>query len=62
MASTQKQDKRDLKAPRIPGDIMLYPLLVGLLLNSFCPQVAVGSFTTKVVKGSSTIVGLLDLR
>ena len=60
VASTAKQDKKGFKVPRIPGDIMLYPLLVGLLLNSFCPQVlAVGSFTTAVVKGSSTIVGLL---
>ena len=60
VTSTAKQDKKGFKVPRIPGDIMLYPLLVGLLLNSFCPQVlAVGSFTTAVVKGSSTIVGLL---
>ncbi|MFC2629294.1 MAG: 2-keto-3-deoxygluconate permease, partial [Lancefieldella rimae] len=60
VTSTVKQDKKGFKVPRIPGDIMLYPLLVGLLLNSFCPQVlAVGSFTTAVVKGSSTIVGLL---
>ena len=39
VASTAKQDKKGFKVPRIPGDNMLYPLLVGLLLNCFCQQV-----------------------
>ena len=30
---------RTFKVPRLPGDIMIYPMIVGLLINTFCPQV-----------------------
>ena len=33
-ATTNEQKK--FKVPRIPGDIMIYPMIVGLLLNTFC--------------------------
>lgn len=31
-------EQKKFKVPRIPGDIMIYPMIVGLLLNTFCPQ------------------------
>ena len=38
-------EQKKFKVPRIPGDIMIYPMIVGLLLNTFCPQVfEVGGF------------------
>ena len=40
-------EQKKFKVPRIPGDIMIYPMIVGLLLNTFCPQVfEVGGFFT----------------
>ena len=32
-------EQRNSRSQRIPGDIMIYPMIVGLLLNTFCPQV-----------------------
>lgn len=50
------------KVPRIPGDIMIYPMILGLLLNSFAPQVLnIGSFTTSLVKGSGVLVFIILL-
>ena len=38
-------EQKKFKVPRIPGDIMIYPMIVGLLLNTFCPQVfEIGGF------------------
>ena len=45
---------RRLRVPRIPGDIMIYPMIVGLLLNTFCPQVF-------EIGGSNTIVAAILL-
>ena len=28
-------EQKKFKVPRIPGDIMIYPMIVGLLLNTF---------------------------
>ena len=40
-------EQKKFKVPRIPGDIMIYPMIVGLLLNTFCPQVfEIGGFFT----------------
>ena len=62
MAAEQQKTTRKIGVPRFPGDIMLYPLSVGLLLHSFFPQVLeIGSFTTAVAKGSPAIVGIDDL-
>lgn len=42
-------EQKKFKVPRIPGDIMIYPMIVGLLLNTFCPQVfEIGGFFTAV--------------
>ena len=44
--------------PRIPGDTIVYPMIIGVLLNSFCPQVLkMGSFFTGVASGTSALVG-----
>lgn len=62
MAAEQQKATRKIGVPRFPGDIMLYPLSVGLLLHSFFPQVLeIGSFTTAVAKGSPAIVGIVLL-
>ena len=54
---------RRLRVPRIPGDIMIYPMIVGLLLNTFCPQVfEIGGFFTAATRGgSNTIVAAILL-
>ncbi len=51
------------RVPRIPGDIMIYPMIVGLLLNTFCPQVfEIGGFFTAATRGgSNTIVAAILL-
>lgn len=60
-ATTNEQKK--FKVPRIPGDIMIYPMIVGLLLNTFCPQVfEIGGFFTAACRGgSNTIVAAILL-
>ena len=57
------QPKKKFKVPRIPGDIMIYPMIVGMLLNTFCPQVfEVGGFFTAACRGgSNTIVAAILL-
>lgn len=52
-----------LKVPRIPGDIMIYPMVIGLLLNTFCPQLLdMGGFLTAVSRnGSSPLVAAILL-
>lgn len=48
-------EQKKFKVPRIPGDIMIYPMIVGLLLNTFCPQVfEIGGFFTAACRGGST--------
>ena len=56
------REKR-FRMPRIPGDIMIYPMILGLLINTFCPQVLdMGGFLTAVSRnGSSPIVGAILL-
>lgn len=55
--------QKKFKVPRIPGDIMIYPMIVGLLLNTFCPQVfEIGGFFTAACRGgSNTIVAAILL-
>ena len=49
---------KSFKIPRIPGDTIVYPMLIGVLINSLCPQVLqMGSFFTNVVKGTGALVG-----
>ena len=56
-------EQKKFKVPRIPGDIMIYPMIVGLLLNTFCPQVfEVGGFFTAACRGgSNTMVAAILL-
>ncbi len=55
--------QKKFKVPRLPGDIMIYPMIVGLLLNTFCPQVfEVGGFFTAACRGgSNTMVAAILL-
>ncbi len=61
--SDRQRAKKKFKVPRTPGDIMIYPMIVGLLLNTFCPQVfEVGGFFTAACRGgSNTIVAAILL-
>ena len=43
---------------KIPGAIMVFPLLVGALINSFFPQVLeIGGFTTGLAGGATPLIG-----
>lgn len=43
---------------KVPGNMIVVPLIVGLLINTFIPQVLqIGSFTTAIVKGIGPLVG-----
>ncbi|CAM3194792.1 2-keto-3-deoxygluconate permease [Streptobacillus felis] len=43
---------------KIPGNMIVVPLIIGTLINSFFPQVLqIGSFTTAIVKGVGPLVG-----
>ena len=48
---------RALKVPRLPGDIMICPMIAGLLINTFCPQVLeIGGFFTRLRAGGANAV------
>ena len=48
-----------LKYKRFPGDIIVVPMIIGVLLNSFCPQVLeIGSFWTAMAHGTAALVGV----
>ncbi|WP_156300525.1 2-keto-3-deoxygluconate permease [Streptobacillus canis] len=43
---------------KIPGNMIVVPLIIGTLINSFFPQILqIGSFTTAIVKGVGPLVG-----
>ena len=45
---------------KFPGGIIIIPLLIGCLLNTFCPAVLqIGSFTTGLATGTSSLMGAL---
>lgn len=51
-----------LKMKRFPGDTIVVPMLIGVVLNSFVPQVLqIGGFFTGMVKGTSALVGVFLL-
>lgn len=62
MASSETTAKQSaptkrFKVPRIPGDIMIYPMIAGLLINTFCPQVLeIGGFFTNATRGGANAV------
>jgi len=44
---------------RIPGGMMVIPLIAGALLNTIAPKtLEIGGFTTAVAKGSSALIGV----
>jgi 2-keto-3-deoxygluconate permease len=44
---------------RIPGGMMVIPLILGALINTVSPQaLQIGGFTTAVAKGSSALIGV----
>lgn len=63
MADEKTATTRHPHIPRIPGDIMIYPMVIGLLLNTFCPDVLnMGGFFTAVSHGgANAIVGCILL-
>lgn len=43
---------------KIPGNMIVVPLIIGTILNTVCPQIfSIGSFTTAIVKGVGPLVG-----
>jgi 2-keto-3-deoxygluconate permease len=44
---------------KIPGGMMVLPLILGALINTLTPQaLQIGGFTTAIAKGSSAIIGV----
>lgn len=49
---------KKIKIPRIPGDTIIYPMLIGVAINSLCPSILkMGSFFTGIVQGTGALVG-----
>ena len=56
-AVTAEASGPKFRVPRLPGDIMIYPMIVGLILNTFCPRVfEIGGFFTAATRGGSNAV------
>lgn len=62
METTSNKGKQDWlsKLSIIPGSLMLIPLFLGAIINTFCPQILmVGSFTTALFQdGTAALLGL----
>ena len=53
---------KNLKFKRVPGDTIVVPMLIGVVLNSFVPQaLQIGGFFTGMVTGTSALVGVFLL-
>ena len=51
--------KKGFKVPRIPGDLIIYPMIIGVILNSFIPQfLNMGGFLTAIKGGTAALVGI----
>ena len=54
-----KEKSFKLKYKRFPGDTIVVPMLIGVVLNSFVPQVLkIGGFFTSAVNGTGALVGI----
>ena len=50
---------KKLQFKRFAGDTVIIPMLIGVLLNSFCPALLnIGSFWTSMIHGTSALVGV----
>lgn len=50
---------KKLKIPKIPGYLIIYPMLIGVLFNSLCPAfLRMGGFFTNIVDGTGALVGI----
>lgn len=53
------KEKMKLTYKRFPGDTIVVPMLIGVVINSFVPQVLqIGGFFTSAVKGTGALVGI----
>ena len=53
---------KNLKFKRFPGDTIVVPMLIGVVLNSFVPQaLQIGGFFTGMVTGTRALVGVFLL-
>ncbi|WP_373897404.1 2-keto-3-deoxygluconate permease [Haloimpatiens sp. FM7315] len=53
------ENKFKLKYKRFPGDTIVVPMLIGVILNSFVPQaLKIGGFFTSAVTGTGALVGI----
>jgi 2-keto-3-deoxygluconate transporter len=59
--SGKKKFKMNLKKSmeKIPGGMMVIPLIMGALINTISPQaLEIGGFTTAIARGSSALIGV----
>lgn len=50
---------KNFKYKRFPGDVIVVPMVIGVLLNSFVPQfLNIGSFWTAMAHGTGALVGV----
>ena len=44
---------------KVPGGMMVIPLIIGAIMNTFCPQLLdIGSFTTNIARGAMPILAV----
>lgn len=51
-----------LKYKRFPGDVIVVPMVLGVILNTFFPEVlTIGGFWTSTIQGTGALVGMFML-